>query len=39
MCVGGRGLSLSLECLLEIGIGNCKENKEMSLKTDIWGGK
>lgn len=41
-CVNGRGrgwVSVSLECLLEMGIGDCEKNKEMSLKTDIWGGK
>lgn len=42
MCVDGRGrgeVSVSLECLLEMGIGDWEKNKEMSLKTDIWGGK
>lgn len=40
--VGGIGEAdhlLRLECWLEMRIGDCKENKEMSLKMDFWGGK
>ena len=40
--VGGSGEPghlLRLECWLEMRIGDCKENKEMSLKVDFWGGK